>query len=418
MKKSMKKIISFALMLSLLVGMMTGISVSAAEEPTVEIVSNNVYHKEVMSLMYAVRATEGYDVAVKIYDEENTLVETITDYTVEAVKGEDAMIFISKVGVPAQDIDTEFYAVAELSKNGEVVKTSAMERYSVLEYLYERLTVSENVSAEQKTMYNNLLAFADSADIVINKDTTTNIAKYSYVRVVDEEGNFAGTVDGTYATAMLLDGTALDSLTTDYQVESGKVLGWKVAEANLTGSSLVENFADDVMADMTVEAGKVYSIAPISMDAAAAAIEKLATFEFGDNGSASHADGNDAGTSYTESNNGYTLTLSGMSKVYKGSRDAKGNSCIKLGTSSVVGSFSFTVGANVTEVVIYVAQYKANTTKVAINGTNYTIGTASSNGEYTPITIDTTTNKTITFTTVSGGVRCMIDAIEFKGTKK
>ncbi len=411
MKKSMKKIISFALMLSLLVGMMTGISVSAAEEPTVEIVSNNVYHKEVMSLMYAVRATEGYDVAVKIYDEENTLVETITDYSVENVNGEDAMIFTSKVGVPAQDIDTEFYAVAELSKNGEVVKTSAMERYSVLEYLYERLTVSANVSDAQKTMYNNLLAFADSADIVINKDTTTNIAKYSYVRVEN------GTVDGTYATAMLLDGTTLDSLTTDYQVESGKVLAWNIVTETLEGGSLEEDVSNDAISDIAIEAGKAYTINAISMDAASAAIEKLATFALGANGTASHNDGSEK-TSYTETNNGITLTLSSMSKVYTGARDAKGNSALKLGTSSATGKFSFTVGDNVKEVVIYVAKYKANTTKISVNGTAYTIATSSNDGQYTAITVDTSVNKTVTFETVSGGVRCMVDSIEFKGIKK
>ncbi|MBQ9125130.1 MAG: hypothetical protein IJY13_00560, partial [Clostridia bacterium] len=68
---------------------------------------------------------------------------------------------------------------------------------------------------------------------------------------------------------------------------------------------------------------------------------------------------------------------------------------------------------DVTSVVIYVAKYKANTTKVNVNGTDYTISTASNDGEYTAITVDTTTTKTVTFTTVSGGVRCMIDAIEY-----
>ena len=142
--------------------------------------------------------------------------------------------------------------------------------------------------------------------------------------------------------------------------------------------------------------------------------ESLARFEFGANGSASHADGT-SNTSYSETNNGYKLTLSSMTNIYTGARDAKGNSCIKLGASSKAGSFSFTVNDDVTKVVIYVAQYKANATKITVNEASYTITTASTNGEYTAIEIDTSTNKTVSFTTVSGGYRAMINYIEFFG---
>ena len=138
----------------------------------------------------------------------------------------------------------------------------------------------------------------------------------------------------------------------------------------------------------------------------------VSTFAFGANGSESHSDGS-AKTSYSETNNGYTLNLSSMTNIYTGARDAKGNSCIKLGASSKAGSFSFTVPNDVTKVIIYVAQYKANNTKITVNGTSYTITTASNNGEYTAIEIDTSTTKTVTFTTVSGGYRAMINTIEF-----
>ena len=140
----------------------------------------------------------------------------------------------------------------------------------------------------------------------------------------------------------------------------------------------------------------------------------LATFTLGANGSASHADGSSA-TTYKETVDGYTLSITGGTNMYTGARDAKGNSCIKLGTSSKTGSFSLTVGADVNKVVIYVAQYKANTTKITVNGTSYTITTASNNGAYTAIEIDTTTTKTITFASASGGVRAMVNTIEFWG---
>ena len=146
-------------------------------------------------------------------------------------------------------------------------------------------------------------------------------------------------------------------------------------------------------------------------------VGELAVFEFGDDASGAK-ENNTAATSYSETNNGYTLTLKNLVKVYNKCNDAKGNSVLKLGSSSAVGSFSFTVDDNVTEVVIYVAKYKANTTKINVNGTDYTISASSNNGEYTAIKIDTTTNKTVTFTTVSGGNRCHIDSIVFNGKAK
>ena len=141
----------------------------------------------------------------------------------------------------------------------------------------------------------------------------------------------------------------------------------------------------------------------------------LAEFTFGANGSAAHVDGNDYGTSKTFTSGTYTLALTGMSKVFGPAYDAKGNSCLKLGTSKVVGSFSFTVPENVTEVVIYVSGYKAATsTNIKINGTSYTVKDSSDKGAYTAITIDTTTTKTITFASVT--YRCMINTIVFNGT--
>ena len=142
----------------------------------------------------------------------------------------------------------------------------------------------------------------------------------------------------------------------------------------------------------------------------------LVKFEFGSNGSAAHVDGNSLGTSKTYTEGTDSLTLTGLSSVYGPAYDAKGNSCIKLGTSSKTGSFSFTVGENVTEVRIYVAKYKANTSKITVNGTAYTLTNNSNDGLYDVIVVDTTTVKTVTFATVSGGVRCMVNAIEFVGT--
>ena len=82
----------------------------------------------------------------------------------------------------------------------------------------------------------------------------------------------------------------------------------------------------------------------------------------------------------------------------------------------MAGSFTFVVGDDVKQVIIYVAKYKTNTTKISINGgATQTINNASNNGEYDAIIVDTSTNKKVTLTTVSGGVRAMINTIEYYG---
>ncbi len=144
-------------------------------------------------------------------------------------------------------------------------------------------------------------------------------------------------------------------------------------------------------------------------------VSVLATFNLGANGSASHSDGGNSQTSYSETVDGYTLSITGGTNMYTGARDLTGQSCIKFGTSSKTGSMTFTVPENVTEVVLYVAKYKANTSKISVNGTAYTLAKNSNDGLYDEIVVDTTKTKTITFATVSGGVRAMMNTIVFKG---
>ena len=135
-----------------------------------------------------------------------------------------------------------------------------------------------------------------------------------------------------------------------------------------------------------------------------------AVFQFGENGAAAHVDGN-AYDAYTETANGYTLTLENLVKVYGPAYDALGNSCIKLGTSSAIGSFSFTVPEDIIEVQIEAAMYKAKSTKVTVNGTETTLTGSSNDGAYTVLTVDTSVNKTVSFATVSGNCRTMINSI-------
>lgn len=152
--------------------------------------------------------------------------------------------------------------------------------------------------------------------------------------------------------------------------------------------------------------------APTPMKTASAADTEI-VFALGANGSATHIDGSSNKTTYSETNGGYTLSLTGGTNMYPSSYDAKGNSCIKLGSSSKTGGFNFTVPDDVTSVTIAIGKYKANTSKITINGTAYTLTNSSDDGAYDVITVDTSSTKTVSLTTVSGGVRAMVNTITF-----
>lgn len=137
----------------------------------------------------------------------------------------------------------------------------------------------------------------------------------------------------------------------------------------------------------------------------------VAQFTLGTDGSASHKDGSTA-TQYTETQNGYTLKFTNSANVYSKAVDATGNGCLKLGTSSKEGSFSFTVPESVTIVKIYVAGYKAKDATVTINNVATALTCHSDDGEYDCIEIDVSAVKTVEFK-VSSGYRCMINTIEF-----
>ena len=143
----------------------------------------------------------------------------------------------------------------------------------------------------------------------------------------------------------------------------------------------------------------------------------LATFNFGADDATKTNEANQDGSSvteYTETSGNYTITLTDLSKVYSGSYDAVGNACLKMGTGSAAGTFTFTVDEDVDYVIIKVAGYKAKTAAITINGGDaQTISTLSQNGEYTEIVIDTTTTKTVTFATTSAGYRCKVTSIEY-----
>ena len=118
-------------------------------------------------------------------------------------------------------------------------------------------------------------------------------------------------------------------------------------------------------------------------------------------------------TSYSETQSGFELELTDGNKMYPSAKDEKGNSCVKLGTTTAIGSFSFTVPEGVASVIIHAAKYKANATTLTVNGESFTLTKNSNDGEYDAISVDVPESGTITVSTTTSTKRCMINAIEF-----
>lgn len=399
MRKNMVRIFALILVLAMAVGFLAMIPAQATDSNAVQIVFNNVEYGEKLSLMYAVYGEEvNYetDVAVTLYTDAactQKWCDATYSYTATEGKVANCGIFIAEKGVPAQAIDTVLYAKATMGENSSLVQ-----RYSVLEYLHKRLSVDAGtISAEQKTMYETLLNFAAAAQPVIYKtDPYTPINNYTYVHV--DNGTYKG-----YATGMYLQGgtIALSDLAAD-----GTVLSWNY--------QIVGGESGELTDTLTIGAQDIILTAELEEPSKPEGEPQEIVFNFGENVGTEHKDGSDIGTSKSYTEGDYTLALTNASKVYDGAFDLTGISCLKMGTSSVVGTFTFTVPENVSEVVIYAAKYKAKATKLVINGAEYTIDTSSDVGTYTAITVDTSSVKTVTVSTASGACRAMIDKIVFK----
>lgn len=186
--------------------------------------------------------------------------------------------------------------------------------------------------------------------------------------------------------------------------------GFRLASVTIGEGAADTSFAGKTSFELTITADTTFAVAFETIPAGPVV---AASFALGDNGAATHSDGTDAST-YEETVSGYTLSISAGSNFYTGAIDAQGNSCLKLGTSSKVGTFTITVPTGVKKVVIYVSGYKAKTSKYTVNGGDVKTATKKSNdGEYEAVEITVPEDGKIVFATVSGATRIMINTIEF-----
>ena len=195
--RNQTKILVLILTLCLLVCAASFISVSAAEEKTPDIISHNVRYDEVFSLMYAVDAASVNEGPVTLnlyYSDPSEGAEVKRSYTanepqIEKIDGKDTLVYVFITeGVAAKNLNKNFFVQAVDAKGA----VSAVERYSVLEYLLVRLYGGQTITEGQKALYEDVISFASSAQrVLINEKDEVEVVRVTagtiYVKRVGEE---------------------------------------------------------------------------------------------------------------------------------------------------------------------------------------------------------------------------------------
>ncbi len=256
-KKKMKKF-SFAKIASLVfvcAMLLCALAVTAlaADEPTVEIVSNNAFYGEKYQLLFAVNAPDGAEVSATDSEGNELGVAVYADDPTPVINGVQCTAYIIKEGVAAQAIDEVITFTVEY--NG----TTAVKEYSILQYVYERMYVSDNrAEGNELAMFEALLAYAEAADVCINGTAADQtISNYKYVSVV------GGTLDGNNTAGMFLPGEApFANIVATIDVGAGQSIGWTISVdgAEAEEISLADLKALTVTGDTVVTATAVDSV--------------------------------------------------------------------------------------------------------------------------------------------------------------
>ncbi len=242
----------------LCIGAAFAMNISATDSaPTPVISSKNIEYNTQFSLMYAVPAntvTSGASVTLYVHETEPASESAYAGgvaYTVSTVspKGDpsrvegavgldyDAYVFKTD-GITAKAFGTEFYVVAKDNTSG---KFSKVVRYSVAEYLYERLA-TPGISNDQKLMYEGAIDFATGVQLTVGTDhlnATVDADKLikNLRYVVVEGGTVAGFSTGLYPVGSTVQPSAEGI--SNWNIEVVGVKGEQISSATKVSSFVV-----------------------------------------------------------------------------------------------------------------------------------------------------------------------------------
>ena len=197
---------------------------------TVDIVSYNLNYSDRVNIAYAVdvNGASESDVEMLFWYSEPTAVTDAPDYkdtTHSVATRSDGSVRYSCVfysdGIAPKNSSKQIYAAAHI-KGTDIY--SSIERYSILEYLYERQS-TPGISEYQSNFYASYLRYANDIQLLLNHNTDALPSDYSYLRI--NGGSFS---DGYARGIYKIGGTVtLVASTTDQAVswydEAGDYVG-------------------------------------------------------------------------------------------------------------------------------------------------------------------------------------------------
>ncbi len=271
-------VLSLVLCFGAMFAMNTGAEEPATKKP--EIVSQNVEYTDRFSLIYAVDAsTATGPVELYLYEkmpgEEAPYYKKYTANVITNAKDSgcdvDAYIFITH-GVGATAMTKEFYVQAVDAKGNK----SEIKKYSVAEYLYERLSTTGDKapSEDQAEFYHNTIAFGANAQKVLAKEGENPqlISDYSYVILND--GTVGGVTKGIFpvgtklypyvnavtanwnVTATAADGTETSGVQNNGFVVPDAIKTVATVESKIDYRTGIETFAESELSDFKTISSK------------------------------------------------------------------------------------------------------------------------------------------------------------------
>ncbi len=214
-------ILALALLIGAVFAMSTSAENAATETKKPEIISQNIKYSKDFRLMYAVDASTVAEGPVTLYvysteptAETSNVIKEITVNEPKYVAGNLKMNVYEFItpGISYTEMTTNYYVQAVDSQGNK----SDIKRYSVAEYLYERLaTTGDNPTAAQREFYRSTIDFGKNAQIVVKEmaaDDPNLISNLAYVTVKD--GTINGYKKGVYPIGSVLTPKADDPTAT------------------------------------------------------------------------------------------------------------------------------------------------------------------------------------------------------------
>ena len=264
-------------------------AVSATEEDTelsVDIIKKNVSYSDYVEVLFAVDDTNagGGEVELLYYLEDPTVNSSATAYKgteypagytdkngTDDTSDDVTYPAFYSAGFPAKHIGDKVYARAHIV--GTEIYSNVV-RYSVVEYLLERLYV-DRATGGRKDLYNDLLSYGASAQKVLingNSDPADNIKDGEFITDYVLVGIENGTLDGKYDQGIYFEGDAITpyrdgakgwdvetyDISTDTSTVNSVVNGTEIAVAGFT---MITESDEEVTAeykpDLTDTAGRI-----------------------------------------------------------------------------------------------------------------------------------------------------------------